>query len=248
MKYFVSAQSHAGLVRSGNEDMILIGNRFLRDESYEIELHADEYSGNYLFALADGMGGHNAGEVASEDTLRHLSAFFYSLPAGLSPEALQQAFTTWVWQAHTHLKQKGEAYPELFNMGTTLVGMCLYEGRAYCFNCGDSRVYLMRGGKLDRLSEDHTYDRVTGLKEHAHILTNCVGCGQTVFIDFRHLGDAPMAGDTFLLCSDGLTDLVSDEQLTRFLRVGSTAPVLIRMALHAGGRDNVSACLIRFGF
>ena len=248
MKYSVSAQSHVGLVRSQNEDMILISNRFLRDESYEIQLHADEYSGNILFALADGMGGHNAGEVASEETLHHLSAFFNSLPSGLTPEGLQQAFTAWIWQAHTHLKQKGDAYPELFNMGTTLVGLCLYEGRAYSFNCGDSCIYLMRSDKLKRLSEDHTYDRITGRKEHSHILTNCVGCGQSIFLDFKPLLDAPSAGDTFLLCSDGLTDLVSDEQLARFLRAGSTAPVLIRMALHAGGRDNVSACLIRFGY
>lgn len=245
MKCNVSAQSHVGLRRPNNEDMILIGNRFLRDETYEIQLQIDEHSGNMLFALADGMGGHKGGEVASEEVLKHLSVFFDSLPSGLSPEELRQTLSTWGREVHAHLKEMGTA-PELFEMGTTLVGFLIYERKAFWFSCGDSRVYMMRGGELTQLSNDHTYDRYTGKKEHAHILVNCLGCGDSMYFDFQELTDTPLVGDTFLLCSDGLSDLVSNEQLTRFMRVGSTAPALVRMALSEGGRDNVSVCLINF--
>ena len=109
MKCNVSAQSHVGLRRPNNEDMILIGNRFLRDETYEIKLQIDEHSGNMLFALADGMGGHKGGEVASEEVLKHLSVFFDSLPSGLSPEELRQTLSTWGREVHAHLKEMGTA-------------------------------------------------------------------------------------------------------------------------------------------
>lgn len=246
MKYDISTQSHKGLVRANNEDMILVDNRFIRDETYEIQQQLDESGSNLLLALADGMGGHNGGEVASEETLQRLSTFFDSLPRGLSADELKQAFQTWAIDVHKHLQQMGSEHPNLLNMGTTLVGLCIYEGRVYRFHAGDSRLYRMRGDELTRLTEDHTYDRMTGLPKHAHILTNCVGCGHAVFLDFQCIPDTPLPEETFLLCSDGLTDLVSDEQLSRFLKAGSTAQPLIRQALYMGGKDNVSVCVIRF--
>lgn len=247
MKLSISAQSHTGLVRTNNEDMILIGNRMVRDEAYEIEttLSTDTL---FMIAIADGMGGHNAGEVASEQTLQSLSAFASSLPTGLSPDELVQSFSNWIQTAHSQLLEMGISDPTCQGMGTTLVGLCIYEGQAYWFNCGDSRIYRMTDGTLQQLSTDHSYEWATGTKGFSNVITNCVGAGGGVFLDMAPIPLFPSAtckGEVCLLCSDGLTDMVTDEQLSRFLRAGSTAPALVRMALQAGGRDNVSAVTLR---
>lgn len=247
MKLSISAQSHVGLVRTNNEDMVLIGTRQVRDEVYEVEI-ALSHDTPYVIALADGMGGHNAGEVASEETLKSLAGFVGTLPRGLSVEELTATFGQWIRATHTHLQQMGDADPACAGMGTTLVGMCLYEGRMYWMNCGDSRIYRMSGGELRQLSEDHSYERLTGRKDCPNVITNCVGCGEDVYLDMypilpTHGGDEE--GTVYLLCSDGLTDLIPDEQLSRFLRADLTAPALVRAALGAGGRDNVSAVTVK---
>lgn len=250
MRLSISAQSHVGLVRTNNEDMILIGSRRVRDEVYEITLPLDIDSPPLVIALADGMGGHQAGEVASEQTLQSLAAFANGLPAGLSAEELTHAFSEWIGTAHSHLLEMGTCDPACQGMGTTLVGLCIYAGRAYWFNCGDSRIYRMRDGELRQLSTDHSYEWATGVKGHSNVITNCVGAGGGVFLDMCPIDPFPAGGtdgrgDTYLLCSDGLSDLVDDDQLARFLRAEATAPALVRMALQAGGRDNVSAVTVR---
>lgn len=251
MRLSISAQSHTGHVRTNNEDMILIGNRYVRDEVYEITLPLDTDTPPLLIALADGMGGHNAGEVASEQTLQSLSAFADSLPTGLSPEELTHAFSEWIQAAHDHLLEMGTSTPSCQGMGTTLVGLCIYAGRAYWFNCGDSRIYRLAGGELQQLSTDHSYEWATGVKGFSNVITNCVGAAGEVFLDIAPVphfaAAADGSADTYLLCSDGLSDLVDDEQLARFLRAEATAPALVRMALQAGGRDNVSAVTVRVG-
>lgn len=245
MKISISAQSHVGLVRTNNEDMILIGNRQVRDEVYEMELPLFTDT-PLVIALADGMGGHNAGEVASEQTMQSLAAFASALPTGLSPDELMVSFTRWIESAHTLLLEMGASNPACQGMGTTLVGMCIYDGQAYWFNCGDSRIYRMTDGRLHQLSTDHSYEWATGVKGFSNVITNCVGAAGEVFLDIRPIPHFPADSDeAFLLCSDGLSDLVDDDQLARFLRTGSTAPALVRMALQAGGRDNVSVITVR---
>ena len=249
MKLSISAQSHVGLVRTNNEDMALIGIRQVRDEVYEVEIALSRNT-PYVIALADGMGGHNAGEVASQETLKSLSELVGTLPCGLSMEELTATFSQWVQKTHAHLQQMGDADPACAGMGTTLVGMFLYEGRMYWMNCGDSRIYRMNGGELQQLSEDHSYERLTGRKDCPNVITNCVGCGDHVYLDMYTIDPAYGKGleeeeEVYLLCSDGLTDLIPDEQLSRFLRAGLTAPALVRAALGAGGRDNVSAVTVK---
>lgn len=247
----ISARSHTGLVRPGNEDMILVEGRLLRDESYEISHTLPASSGKALFAIADGMGGHNAGEVASEEAARSLAAFFQELPTGLSDNDLIAAFNHWLQQAHLHLLQMGTANPAQQGMGTTLVGLCLYEGRCFWFNCGDSRIYHMHGGILSQLSTDHSYEQMTGIKgRFPHAITNCLGANSPhVFLDMvpirSFVGDDEAGEELWMLCSDGLSDLVDDSTIARFLAADATAPALVRLALNAGGRDNVSVCLVR---
>lgn len=244
----ISARSHTGLVRPENEDMILADGRLLRDESYEISRPLDT-SDKVLFAIADGMGGHNAGEVASEEALRSLSAFFKELPSGLSPAELTASFNRWLKQTHLHLLEMGANNPDQYGMGTTLVGLCLYEGKAFWFNCGDSRIYHMHGGKLTQLSTDHSYGQMTGIKNHlSHAITNCLGANAPhVFLDINPipLFTDNLQEETFMLCSDGLSDTADHQTLTRFLAAESTAWSFVRLALNAGGPDNTSVCIVR---
>ncbi|MBR2066135.1 MAG: serine/threonine-protein phosphatase, partial [Kiritimatiellae bacterium] len=104
---------------------------------------------------------------------------------------------------------------------------------------------------LQQLSTDHSYEWATGVKGFSNVITNCVGAAGEVFLDMAPVphfaAAADGSADTYLLCSDGLSDLVDDEQLARFLRAEATAPALVRMALQAGGRDNVSAVTVRVG-
>lgn len=247
----ISARSHTGLVRTNNEDMILVDGRLLRDESYEISHTLPASSGRALFAIADGMGGHNAGEVASEETARSLAAFFQELPTGLSDDDLIVSFNHWLQQTHLHLLQMGTTNSAQQGMGTTLVGLCLYEGRCFWFNCGDSRIYHLYKGIFSQLSTDHSYEQMTGIKgRFPHAITNCLGANSPhAFLDMvpirSFLEDDENEEELFLLCSDGFSDLVDDSTTTRFLAADATAPTLVRLALNAGGRDNVSVCLVR---
>lgn len=244
MVFDVNAQSHVGLVRKGNEDMILVDSLMIRDESYTIrfEQKHDERS---IYAIADGMGGHNAGEIASEETLKDLLLFFRNLPSGLTLYEFIMAFKRWIIHIKDHINGMGEENLVCQGMGTTLVGICCYETRFYWFNCGDSRLYRFRNGELLQLSEDHSYERLTGLKGYSNVITNCIGANcSDVFLDIHELTDI-QPEDRFILCSDGLTDMVEDSQIERFLRVGSTSGQLVKLAIREGGRDNVSVCMVK---
>lgn len=249
LKLSISARSHSGNVRPQNEDMILADGRFLRNESYEITHTLDFASGKILFAVADGMGGHNAGEIASEEALSSLSSFFKELPSGLSNDELTVSFNQWIQQIHTQLNERGMNNPTQQGMGTTLVGFFLYEGQCHWFNCGDSRIYHMHNGNLKRLSIDHSYEQMTGIKgKFPHAIINCIGANASnVFLDIspiNHIAEFKEE-NTFVLCSDGFTDLINDNTLARFLSAGITAPTLVRLALDAGGHDNISVCVVK---
>lgn len=240
----VSASSNVGLVREQNEDVILVASRLVRDASYNIQL---TLGGNErcIFALADGMGGHNAGEVASEETVSRLSDFFYALPAGYSSEELKVAFTHWIGNTHAFLKAMGQDDSAYQGMGTTLVGLCIYGGRVFWFNCGDSRLYCLCENGFTQLSKDHSYEQEGRIGEPTNIITNCVGAGNSVYVDMREIAATITKGNSFLLCSDGLSDLVDDIQLERLLKAGVAAPQFVKVACNAGGTDNVSVCVLR---
>ncbi len=241
----IKAQSHVGLVRAMNEDMILADNRFLRDTSYTIAYTLPPGK-RAIFALADGMGGHNAGEVASEQVLVSLRDFYDGLPDGLSSDGLIAAFARWNKEIHAGIMEMGRENPDCLGMGTTLVGFCIYGGRFYWFNCGDSRIYRLHEEKFCQLSTDHSYERLTGMSGYSNLITNCIGGGaEDTFLDMNEMTSLVSSGDLFLLCSDGLTDLVPDSWIERFLKTDASASQLVRMACHSGGRDNVSVCLVK---
>ncbi len=227
--------SHRGLVRNNNEDHFLI----------EPELG--------LFLLADGMGGHQAGEVASRIAVEAISSLMhkFNLKGHLSPEFLLPKVTTAV---HKSIRKFAELDDNLVGMGTTLVAAWWPEDAKtlWLLHVGDSRAYLLRKRSLQLLTEDHTYINEWRRSGEAtaemlelmprNVLSQALGFSQEITPDLSHLD--LQAGDRLLLCSDGLTDLISEADITTMLsRSGDPAAIcenLIEAALKNGGRDNIT--------
>lgn len=243
----VSASSSRGLVRKNNEDMILVSSRVLRDKSVRTKMRLGK-SENCIFAVADGLGGYNGGEVASEVVIRNLSSFFHSLPGGMSTEELRALFDKWIRGMHSHLISMGKEDAMLAGMGTTLVVLVVYEGHIYWLNCGDSRLYRLRSHYLTQLSKDHSLESITGMKCHAHIVVNSIGAGEESYFDIFDCTDYVYDNDLFMLCSDGLTGMLSDEEIEKLLVDSADSELLVEEACRAGGADNVSVCLVHFTF
>ncbi|MDE2291111.1 MAG: Stp1/IreP family PP2C-type Ser/Thr phosphatase [Elusimicrobia bacterium] len=221
-----------------------------------------------LAVVADGMGGHNSGEVASSlavDTILAFARDFLgggrnAVPEGgdasLSPRARQ--LTHFIESANTVIFEKSRAFKKDQGMGTTVVAALADEKGLTVAHVGDSRLYVLRGGSIERLTEDHSLvqDQVRhGLitpeqadKSHLqNILTRALGTEEKVKVD---VSDHPvLPGDVFMLCSDGLTKMVSEPEMQKVLastaRPLEAVDELIRRANDAGGVDNVTVAVIR---
>lgn len=245
MKLIVNAASHVGCVRQNNEDMVLVGDRFIRNEVYSDEVDLEDRN-RYLLALADGMGGHNGGEVASSDTLANLHYFYYDMPTALETGDFNEAIFGWLVSINNIIDSKGRFALRYREMGTTLVAFVYYENQFYWMNCGDSRIYRLHDGQLQQLSTDHSLNNLMGVTQHSNIITNCIGGGcKTSYIDILKCTESVKSGDIFMLCSDGLTDMLSDEEVQTLLNDDADASLLCHAANEAGGYDNVSVCLIK---
>jgi protein phosphatase len=245
MIFNISVDSRVGCVRENNEDMVLVGEHFVRDGKLHVQVDLAEKD-RYLIALADGMGGHESGEVASSDVLHNIQFFYGDIPSGLTPGDLNESFCEWLESMNNNLNAKGRADVELKNMGTTFVSLAYYEKEFYWLNCGDSRLYRMRDGKLSQVTTDHSLSNMMGTSEHSNVITNCIGGGcKTSFIDMVQYTDNVQQGDVFVLCSDGLNDMISDAEIESILLSGKNSPALCDAAIEAGGYDNVSVVVVR---
>lgn len=242
----MTAASKVGCVRSQNEDMVLLGSHFVRNDAFSTRVDLTN-SDRYIMAVADGMGGHNRGDVASSDALHNLEFYFHDLPTGLSPESIKDKFEDWLDSINNIIDSKGRSDEQYKGMGTTLVGLAFYEGQFYTLNCGDSRLYRFRDGDLTQLTSDHSLSNMLGSSQHSNVITNCIGGGATSsFIDIVNITDDIKEGDVYMLCSDGLTDMLSDSIIYTLLAEGSDANTLCDAAVAAGGLDNVSCCVLQF--
>ena len=239
----LTAASRVGCVRSNNEDMVLAYDKFVRSEAYYTEFMTENVD-RFVIALADGMGGYNAGEVASADVLANLQFFLNDLPKGLSISEFNEMMVVWLDSVNKMINSKGHVDPTLSEMGTTLVGVLFYGGRYYWINCGDSRLYRFRDGKLLQLSTDHSLNTLRGEKRHSNVITNCIGAGcKNSYIDMYEFTDDFLQGDTYMLCSDGLSDMVHDADIESLMGEAASANRLCEAAIEAGGYDNVSTCV-----
>ena len=220
-----------------------------------------------LVVVADGMGGHSAGEVASELAVKTVLEYFQrtaeegapTWPLRLPQIQLERdRMATAVKLANSQIHETGKADASKKGMGTTIEAMFFDQGRYYIGHVGDSRVYRMRAGKLTLLTEDHSllndYRRMREMSEaevrafpHKNVVVRALGLAEHVFVDVYV--DQYEIGDVFLLCSDGLSDMLEDGEIQRVLAqhesLDTAAAALVQAANDAGGKDNITAALVR---
>jgi protein phosphatase len=259
-----------GLVRPSNEDSFLIAEmaRTLWVRQTNLPQPPMQYGRNraHLFLVADGVGGHEAGEVASALTLESVEAFvlhllrrFSNLQADDAPAVLMD-FQAALRQADARLFEEVVQHPEWAGMGTTLT-LAFASGRfLFVVHAGDSRCYLFRAGTVRQLTTDHTVAAELARRgvisaanivhsPYRHVVTNLIGGnGAGVQVDVQKID--LQTGDVVLLCSDGLSDMLTNEQIAQVLSAEPDPETacgrLVAHANSAGGRDNITAIVARF--
>jgi protein phosphatase len=211
-----------------------------------------------IFIVADGMGGHAAGEVASEMAVRHIARELGSLK-GLGDEEVAERMRMSIRTANGAIFQRTLTEHDKRGMGTTVSALVLYDARFLIGQVGDSRAYLLRDGKLTQVTKDHSYVQeqvdagyLTSEQARTHpysnVITRCVGANSDVSPDV-YVGSVK-AKDLFLLASDGLTGMLEDPELHEILKTEAVKPQeqvdqLINEANRHGGLDNITAILVR---
>ncbi|MGK3999697.1 PP2C family protein-serine/threonine phosphatase [Sorangium sp. So ce1024] len=223
-----------------------------------------------LFMVADGLGGHAAGEVASRTAIEVVKSCFEeeddledTWPYGTAParDRDEVRLVLSVRRANRAIYEAGQRQEQMRGMATTFAGVLLGPGMAYIAHVGDSRVYRMRGGRLERLTQDHTLlaelleegdgalSALEALSDRANAVTRALGCGENVDIESRV--EATLPGDIFLVCSDGLWGPVPEPRiegvLGRHRDLSLAASLLVDIANEHGGPDNVTCVLARLG-
>lgn len=237
-----TAISDTGCKREHNEDYILIQDSFLRDDSFTKQFDSDKTCIIWA-AVADGMGGANAGEIASELTLKDLHKFFKSLDINLNEKQLKKHFSNWIAEIHQKIIDIGNKDPDKKGMGTTLAGFMLYNNKGYVYHAGDSRVYGFRKNKLIQLSTDHSLREITkNPNAPSNIILNVIGGSQPAYIEFKYINGKMSKGDAILISSDGLHDLVENSEIEEILKKDfkGSAHALCNLAKERGGKDNIS--------
>lgn len=246
----VRACCDLGCVRTNNEDLVLIGSERVRDRCHELQTQVAAPGARLVVAVADGMGGAAAGEWASEFALGQLVAFLDKAPGDLDPDELAQLLDIWAVETHRDLLSGGACDPQRLGAGTTVVGLMLHPGGALRFHAGDSRLYRYRCGELVRLTQDHSLRQATGDTGVAsNLLLNSLGGAERSWLECAPLEGGLQDFDRFLLCSDGLHDLIRDEDIAAALAAARSTAVstLVRMARDAGGKDNISVVIVDLG-
>lgn len=223
-----------------------------------------------LYVVADGMGGHASGEVASQIAVETLQQFYeeseqdgeltWPFRMDRRLDYQENRFVTAVKLANRNIFDKALEDPKYKGMGTTFVGMRATEDEAMIAHVGDSRAYRLRNGSIEQVTLDHSllndYKRLhTMTKEeeeafpHKNIIVRALGMKETVEVDITR--ETPQAGDTYLLCSDGLTDLVSDERIRQVVEqhgddMQGAIDQLIAEACEESGKDNITVVLVRY--
>ncbi len=243
----VSARCDIGLVRARNEDIILVGNELLRDCAAAYTFDVNETSAPLMIAVADGMGGHKGGATASQLVATDMYLAAYSIAQNMPHEDMKALLKDKMTTIHNRLKLEGEADAEKANMGSTMVGLLFYGASVFLINVGDSRMYRYRDGILSQFSRDHSLSAMTSNPEAPkNILMNSFGAGAQIFFDFEDITGRIIADDLLLLCSDGLTGELSDEEIELLLAQNANTDMLVDAAREKGARDNVSVVVVRY--
>ena len=250
-----SALTVNGNVRDNNEDNYYVNGKIKESTDILTDRFSEDCErGQYLFGVCDGMGGEELGELASLLAVQTLADY--------QATDIRQTVADYIEKANRIICDEGSKNKST-GIGTTVVLLYIKDGIATTFNIGDSRAYLFRKNELTQLSEDHTQvqrlvkmgllekDAAKGHRDR-NVLTQHLGIHPDEMIIEAHVSQkiAIEQNDIFLLCSDGLTDMISDEKISGILAVEeinttALANELIRSALEGGGRDNATVIVVK---
>jgi serine/threonine protein phosphatase PrpC len=236
-RFSAEGRSEVGLHRSGNEDSALING--------------------LLIAVADGMGGHAGGEVASKVAITTLAQILPLLNNDeMDPESLEDFLLSALLDVDNEIRLTAEANDRLSGMGTTLTSVALYRNQAYVLHAGDSRAYRLRGKEFTQLTKDHSVVQelidagtITETEAATHpqrsVLTNVLmGLGNITPLLIQY--DLKV-GDKFLLCSDGLSNVISNQELSKLISEPDAISKLIALTYERGAPDNVTVLIAEVG-
>lgn len=236
-RFNAAARSEVGLHRSGNEDSALING--------------------VLIAVADGMGGHAGGEVASKVAITTLAQVLPLLNNDeMDSESLEDFLLSAVLDVDDEIRLTAEANDRLSGMGTTLTAIALYRNKAYVLHTGDSRAYRLRGKDFSQITKDHSVVQelidagtITEAEAATHpqrsVLTNVLmGHGNVTPLLIQY---DVKAGDKFLLCSDGLNNVVSNSEIHELMDKPDAINSLISLTYERGAPDNVTVVIAEVG-
>ncbi len=249
-------KSDIGLQRCNNEDSFLIVDRHYR--------HYDPQKYGMFFVVADGMGGHSAGEIASRMACEAVVSAYYhddiTVPSnGNGSELKIQKLEKSIWSAHDQIITAAREKKELRGMGTTLSALVLADHKALIAHIGDSRVYRYTNHSFERMTVDHTQKQELidqgkirpeqeGSLYYGNILTQALGGYDDLAEVFTRVENVRL-GDVFLLCTDGLHDLVPDCEIREILSTHSQPQTacdeLVQAAIRRGGNDDITVIVIR---
>ena len=241
-----SVQTDAGCVREANED----SGRHVKPSDLETQLQK-----GILTIVADGMGGHASGEVASQMAVELISEFYYADTENYAPDALRHAIEL----ANAEIYEKSLTDENFYGMGTTVIALVLINDTAFSAHVGDSRLYRLRDGNLEMLTIDHSqvmemvkYGIISMEEARNHddknVILRAVGTQPEVEVEVSEIFDIK-ANDQFLLCSDGLSDMLTDEEIvqtwTAAGNIHTAGEQLINEAKERGGHDNITVGIVR---
>ena len=262
----IAALTHQGKVRSTNEDQFSILRRTRSGAVLASSLSNDNILRNelhsWLLAVADGLGGHVSGEIASATAMSTILRFSNNLgswimqPTGELREDVEERVQLYAQAVQQELRSQAEADPTLSGMATTLTAAYIFGSNAVVVNLGDSRSYLIRSNEIHQITCDHTVGQSLEqdgfppdvVRPYRNVLNRCFNTGgESVQVDLFHL--TLQEDDRILLCTDGLTDMVDDSTILELITLDEStknaSERLVKMALHNGGRDNVTVVLSR---
>ncbi|MFZ0295940.1 MAG: Stp1/IreP family PP2C-type Ser/Thr phosphatase [Candidatus Sulfotelmatobacter sp.] len=242
----VASLTDVGCQRENNEDSYLY---------WEPTADGELQRKGRLAVIADGMGGYEGGQEASRLAVETVREVYDSVVGDDPHVALLEAFAT----AHERIQNYAGQHPGLHGMGTTCTALVIRDRQLYFAHVGDSRLYLLRGASITRLTRDHSYVgrlvetgivRAEDAEKHPqrHILTAALGAGIEVAVQSAEKAMALQDSDYLLLCTDGLWGVVSDEELEAAVNGNSPAgccSVLVKLALERGGPDNITVQVLR---
>ena len=265
----IGALTHRGRVRTKNEDQFAVVRRtrnglVLASSLAAEDLHVDREQHAWLLLVADGLGGQTSGEVASATAIRTIINFASGMSSwimrptdGNLREDFVERVDLYAKAIQREMKNQSAANPELAGMATTMTAAYVFDNMALVVNVGDSRSYLIRPSEIYQITRDHTvaqemHERGVSpdrTRPYRSMVTRSFSTdGADVSVDvFQVTVDA---GDQILLCTDGLTDMLSDQAILKIANAGTSAKTsceqLVTAALVNGGRDNVTVVLARF--